>query len=249
MIMEGRVSRVKYLILALIFMTVSIQLYAESGAPQGFNYQAVVRNSSGSIVASSPVGLKFNIHTGSPTGSVVYTQADTVITTPDGIFTIVIGGGNITGGFDSIRWANNTFYLQVMVDIDGGNNYLDMGTSQMVSVPYALYARTAGALALTPTVLNPITGNDSIIVGTNSLIVVNSAVVPSLAQVTLSPGVYAGQMLSLVGSSSTNNGVTIVNGGLINIGTSGPNTLMGGGVLTMVWSGAKWLKVAYSPNQ
>ena len=247
--MKGKLLHTKHLILAALFAACSFLLRAESGGPQGFNYQAVVRNGSGSIIASSPVGLKFNIHAGSTTGNIVYTQADTVITSPDGIFTIVIGGGNITGGFDSIQWANNNFYLQVMMDISGGTNYLDMGTSQMVSVPYALYARTAGALALTPTTLTAITGNDSIIVGSNSLIVVNSAVTPSAAQVALSPGLSPGQMLTLVGSSGTNNGVTFVNGGLINIGTSGPNTLMGGGVLTMVWSGAKWLKVAYSPNQ
>ncbi|MFN8323261.1 MAG: hypothetical protein U0T74_11440 [Chitinophagales bacterium] len=223
---------------------------AMAGAPQGINYQAVVRNSSGNIVPNQAVNVRLTIHSDSINGPMVYRESDSVITTPQGIFTVVIGGGGIvSGSFSNIKWGQKTHYLQVEADITGGFNFTDMGTSQLVSVPYAMYAETAGSVALAENTFHPVTGNDSIVVGTTSNVVVPSTVTPSSAVMKLSPGNFLGQILYLQGLASASNGVRFENSANINIGNSGsPVDLTNGAVLVLMWNGTQWLRVSYSQN-
>ena len=125
-------------LLPLIF----ISLLTFGQAPQGINYQAVVRNSTGAVLANTTVGIKFQIHDGTPTGTVVFQETHSTQTNQFGLATLVIGSaGNLT----SVNWGNGlSKYLQVEMDPAGGTNYTDMGTTQLVSVPYALYALTSG---------------------------------------------------------------------------------------------------------
>lgn len=132
--------------------------YGYGQAPQGFNYQAVVRNAAGNPISNQNVGIRFTIHDGGPMGTVVYSENDTVPANQFGLITVVMGGGNaLQGSIGAINWAAGNKFLQVEIDPSGGNAYNDMGTVQLLSVPYALYAESAGGAATGPT--GP-TGND-----------------------------------------------------------------------------------------
>lgn len=112
-------------------------------SPQGINYQAVVRNSDGEIVPNQSVGIRISILTSLP--STVYAETHNVVTNEFGLVTLVVGNGNVTqGSFSTIDWANGPYYLQLEIDVNGGTNYLMLGSQQLMSVPYALYAESSG---------------------------------------------------------------------------------------------------------
>lgn len=239
--------------LRYFFCTALYLLFAHfsiAAVSQGINYQAVVRNSSGAVMPNQHVNLRFSIRVDNLNGNIAYSETDTAVATEIGIFTVVIGGGNIvSGSFDSIHWGLSSLYLQVEMDITGGTNFVNMGTSQLVNVPTAFFAKRAGAIDFTPTNYPTVTGNDTLVVGSSGYIVVTSVLVPSAAVITLTPGVYTGQVLCIAGASSGSNGVRFQDGGLLQLGTGGPNDLQAGSVLTLMWNGSKWLKMAFSSNQ
>ena len=137
------------IIFALTFFT---SLYVSAQAPHGINYQAVVRNSGGNVIASTAVGMKVTIHQGSPTGTVVYSESFTPTTSAIGLVNLVIGQGNVlSGSFSSITWSSGTFYCELGLDPAGGTSYTSMGTQQFMSVPYSLYAETSGSSGTTYT--------------------------------------------------------------------------------------------------
>jgi hypothetical protein len=114
-------------------------------APQGMNYQATARNSQGNVLPNQAVGLRFSIRNTTLNGAIVYSETQTALTDPFGTFAVVIGNGTVQqGSFASIPWSVGAKYLQVELDVTGGTNYIDMGTAQLMSVPYALYAETSG---------------------------------------------------------------------------------------------------------
>jgi hypothetical protein len=118
--------------------------------PQGFNYQAVARNSSGVLIANQVVGIKIYIHETSSSGTVVYSETFSPTTNQFGLFTIAIGQGTpVTGTFSSISWNTGNYWMQVEMDPTGGTSYTSMGTSQLLSVPFAMYANNAGTSGTT----------------------------------------------------------------------------------------------------
>lgn len=131
----------KNLLLFILLFTFAVKGYSQS--PQGINYQAVIRNSSGSPISSQNVGIKFSIRNGSST--VVYSETHAVTTNAFGLVNLVIGQGTIVSGtFNSIDWGNGTYTTELAVDNNGGTNYVTMGSQQLMSVPYALYALKSG---------------------------------------------------------------------------------------------------------
>ncbi len=127
-------------------------LSAAAQAPQKINYQAVARNATGNILANQAIGLRFTIRSGGSGGAIVYRETNSATTNGFGIFTVVIGGGNVQQGiFNSIAWGNGDKYLEVEIDAAGGTNFTSMGNTQLVSVPYALYAETSGSSLPGPT--------------------------------------------------------------------------------------------------
>jgi microcystin-dependent protein len=126
-----------FTILAALLLTASVF----SQAPQKMSYQAVIRNSSNALVTSTAVGMKISIFQGSTTGTPVYVETQIPSTNANGLVTIEIGGGT---GFNTIDWANGPFYIKTETDPTGGTNYTITGTSQLLSVPYALYAASGG---------------------------------------------------------------------------------------------------------
>ena len=104
------------------------------------SYQAVIRNSSNQLVTSQIVGMKISILQGSATGTPVYTETQTPTTNANGLVSIEIGGET---GFDAINWASGSYFMKTETDPDGGTNYTIAGTSQLLSVPFALHSKTA----------------------------------------------------------------------------------------------------------
>ena len=149
-----------YAILCLAIVSLT-QLPAQ--APQGFNYQATVRNSSGDLIINTNVYFKFNVIQGSQTSLPVFTEIHYVPTDDLGQVTLVIGQGTATtGAFSSIDWSLGSYYLGIELSINGANNYVAMGTTQLLSVPYALYAENSGnSTSTTPNLETVLAENNS----------------------------------------------------------------------------------------
>jgi len=115
-------------------------------APQQMSYQAVIRNSADAVVASQNVGMQISILQGSASGTVVYAETQIPTTNANGLVTLAIGTGNVSAGiFTAINWAAGPYFIKTETDPSGGTNYTITGTSQLMSVPYALYAASSGA--------------------------------------------------------------------------------------------------------
>jgi hypothetical protein len=129
-------------LLTLLVLIATMATFAQS--PQGFNYQATVRNSAGALITNQIVGFKFSIKQTSASGTTVYSETQYV--TPDnlGQVSLVVGTGTpSTGTFATINWASGTYYLAI--ELNTGTGFVAMGTTQLLSVPYALYANSAGS--------------------------------------------------------------------------------------------------------
>ncbi|MHC1731795.1 MAG: hypothetical protein AB9888_07200 [Bacteroidales bacterium] len=134
----------KFLTVA-VTTALAIAVYAQS--PNKMSYQCVVRNSAGALVANHAVSMKISILKGSATtGTVVFSETYIPVpqTNANGLVTVEIGSGTASvGTFSGIDWADGPYFLKTETDPDGGTSYTITGTSQLMSVPYALYAKTA----------------------------------------------------------------------------------------------------------
>jgi hypothetical protein len=125
---------------ACIMVVASIQT-VRAQAPQKMSYQAVVRTSANELVTSKPVGMRISILQGTATGSAVYVETQTPTTNANGLVTLEIGGGTqVSGTMTGINWATGTYFIKTETDPAGGSNYTISGASQLLSVPYALFA-------------------------------------------------------------------------------------------------------------
>jgi hypothetical protein len=114
-------------------------LFAQT--PQKMSYQSVIRKADGSLVSNTSVKIKVSILQGSATGTASYVETQTATTNLNGLVTLEIGGGTpVTGTFSDINWGSGTYFIKTETDITGGTNYTISGASQLLSVPYALYA-------------------------------------------------------------------------------------------------------------
>lgn len=120
----------------------TVTLWAQS--PEKISYQAVIRNASNQLVTNQTVGIRISILQGSASGTVVYAETQSTSTNINGLVNIEIGTGVVqSGNFTNIDWRNGSYFIKTQVDPAGGTNYTITGTSQLVSVPYALHAKTA----------------------------------------------------------------------------------------------------------
>lgn len=143
----------------------AVAMYAQ--APEKMSYQAVIRDAGSNLITNQTIGMRISILQGSASGTVVYTETKTPTTNANGLVSIEIGGGT---GFSSIDWANDIYFIKTETDPNGGTNYTITGTSQLLSVPYALHAKTAENISGGITETDPdfnasiaagITGNDT----------------------------------------------------------------------------------------
>lgn len=192
------IAKIKILLLLLVVSSTTI--FAQ--APKKMSYQAVIRNTTGTLVANTNVGLKISILKGSVFGTAVYEETHAAATNDNGLVSIEIGTGNmISGDFGLISWGNDAYFIKTETDPTGGSNYTISGTNQLLSVPYALYAEKtknpgkttvyiqgyitdAQAAAILSEQLGPNTENVYII-NTNLLTTVNLDTATSLVKLTV----------------------------------------------------------------
>ena len=148
-----------------------ITIITNAQAPQGFNYQATVRNSAGALIVNQNVYFKFNVMLNSQTSVPVFSETHMAPTDDLGQVNLVIGQGTATtGSFSTINWANGNYYLGI--ELNTGAGYVAMGTTQLLSVPYALYANSSGnTQAATPNLADVLAVNN----GANNLQIKNLA--------------------------------------------------------------------------
>ena len=118
-------------------------------APQGFDFQGVARDAGGQVLSSQAIALRISLHAEAPGGPVAYQETHTLTTSPFGLFTIAVGAGTPTQGtFQAIAWGASSHFIQVEMDASGGSSFSDMGTTQLLSVPYALHARAVDCFSV-----------------------------------------------------------------------------------------------------
>jgi hypothetical protein len=131
-------------ILISCFLAGAFTLSAQS--PEKFNYQAVVRDASGNVLANQSVSFRMSILQSSVDGAAVYVETHTTTSNAHGQVSLSIGSGTpVSGTFAGISWAGSSHFLKTEMDAAGGTSYVLMGTTQLLSVPYALYAKEAGS--------------------------------------------------------------------------------------------------------
>ncbi len=130
----------KRLFTVLSAVLVTATMWAQN-PPQKMSYQAVIRDAGNALITSHAIGMRISILQGSVSGTVVYTETQATSTNANGLVSIEIGGG---AGFDAIDWTNGPYFIKTETDPTGGTNYTAIvGTSQLLSVPYALYSKVS----------------------------------------------------------------------------------------------------------
>jgi hypothetical protein len=141
------VSKFRYIVLFLFAVAVE-DGYCQS-VPQGFSYQTTVRDMTGNLVTNQNVNFLFSFYSGSSSGTLQWQETRLLLSDSEGLIKTILGQGISTGAgatstFNQINWAGNSIYLNVSIDVAGGSSFIDVGTAQLFSVPYAFYSMTAG---------------------------------------------------------------------------------------------------------
>ena len=132
----------KYLFTYFLFLLFSLSIFAQT--PEKMSYQAIIRASDNTLLTNANVSLKILIRQGSTTGSVVFEETHNEMTNGNGLVSLQIGTGNsVQGNFATIPWEQSTYFVETQVDVTGSSNYSLTGISQLLSVPYALHAKSA----------------------------------------------------------------------------------------------------------
>ena len=127
----------------LVFVFFSYLSFSQS--PQKFTYQSIIKNSSGYLLKNQDVGLRISVLSNSSNGIEVYSEEHFPTSNSNGLVTLIIGEGLTNDDFSEIQWGDGEYFLKVEVDPEGGNSYIMNQTSQLLSVPYALYAGNSGS--------------------------------------------------------------------------------------------------------
>ncbi|MFM2285665.1 MAG: hypothetical protein RLZZ543_1162, partial [Bacteroidota bacterium] len=238
-----------------LFASILFALCIQAQSPQKFSYQTVIRNSSNQLLVGQTVGIKISILQGSANGSEVYVETHTPQTNANGLASLEIGGGTLlSGNFANINWANGPFFVKSETDPNGGNNYTITNTSQLLSVPYALYSNTANTATIASNGVPAGGTNGQVLTNCNGVVTWTTAgqcpeTIVSLNCSTatnsgsLTQGVAAVSVSSNVpytgGGGGTHNGQTVTSSGVIGLTatlTAG-NFAIGAGALTYNISG------------
>ncbi len=129
------------IIIIFVLLFFSFRMFAE--VPEKVSFQAIIRDGQNNLVTLRQIGMKISILQDSPNGNIVYTETQTPTTNINGLVSFEIGTGvQVLGNFESIDWANGPYFIKTETDPVGGKNYTISGTSQLISVPYAIHAKT-----------------------------------------------------------------------------------------------------------
>lgn len=141
----------------VLLQVLLVCLMVVAQAPDKMSYQAVIRTANGALVTNQTIGMRISLVQGSVSGTVVYVETQAPMTNENGLVTLEIGAGTTTDQFSTIDWSKGPYFVKVETDPTGGTNYSIVGTSQLLSVPYAFAAKTAESISATaqPTVSLP----------------------------------------------------------------------------------------------
>ena len=135
----------KLLLLLITLLLLSLGSFAQ--APEMFKYQAHIMDNKGSAVNNTTIGLQLSIYQNGLNGNLVYQEVYTITTNKSGLVNLEIGTGNTTSGiFSEINWGLGPYFLEAAIDLKGGTNYVSIGASQLLSVPYALFSTSVSTL-------------------------------------------------------------------------------------------------------
>ena len=129
----------RFLFFKILIFVSSIVL---AQAPHGFTYQGVAINNEGIEISNQDISIRASVLVETVSGNTVYLETHLTTTDAFGLFNIVIGSGQTESDFSTIDWGSSAHFLKVELDVNGGNEYIHIGTQQMMSVPYALYAES-----------------------------------------------------------------------------------------------------------
>lgn len=118
-------------------------IIAFSQAPDKLTYQAVVRDVNQNILSNQNIGVDIKLRQSTSTGTIAYQETHNASTNINGLLTLVIGGGTSTDDFSTIDWSQGPYFIETSYDVSGGTDYTLSSTLQLLSVPYALHAKTA----------------------------------------------------------------------------------------------------------
>lgn len=190
----------KIILTTLTCLLFAFNMFAQ--APQKMTYQAVIRDAGNTLLSNANVGIQISILTGSQTGTAVYIERHTITTNANGLATLSIGDGTpVAGTFVGIDWSTGSYFVKTETDPTGGTTYSISGTSQLLSVPYALYAESSGGGSSVPTNVSAFTNDAGYITSPNDADANPTNEIQSLTLV--------GQTLSISGGNS----VTLPAGG------------------------------------
>jgi hypothetical protein len=217
-------KKITFFLTAILFCSLLL-----AQAPQGISHQAVIRNSLNEIVTNSTVGIRVSILQGSPTGTEVYRETHTPQSNANGLITDIIGQGVAgTGIFDSIGWSNGPYFLKTEADPTGGTNYTITGTTQIMSVPYALYSNNGFVPAYSGSDPRPVLyDNGTIGIGTST----NWAKLNVNGRIVIQPGE------ATWGSQINIDGSPVENGKVFQLASTGGDAAEGQGKLIIGCSG------------
>ena len=145
-----------------LFIILSVNTYSQS--PSNFTYQSVVRDGSGKLLSNKEISFRISVLKNSESGQVVFEEEHSVTTNINGLATLIVGKGSGNDDLGDIDWGDGSYFLKVEIDPEGGFNFIAEDTTQLLSVPYALYSSSSGS-SLT------ITGQDYLSINNNELTV------------------------------------------------------------------------------
>ena len=219
---------------------------AMAQAPQSIPYQAAARNSGGAILASTAITVRFTVRDSSMAGTIRYRETQNVTTTAQGMFSVNVGSGTpVSGTFAGINWGGGAKFLQVEIDPAGGSSYVDMGTQQLLSVPYSMYSNNGVPAGVAGDMLYhngttwlrlPIGTTGQVLkVGASGMPVWGGCDMPVVASITGGSSVAMGSSITL---ANTTAGGTWSSGntGVASVGTGGVVTGVGAGTATISYT-------------
>ena len=148
----------------IFFLFILISFNAYSQSPSNFTYQSVVRDGSGKLLSNKEISFRISVLKNSESGQVVFEEEHSVTTNINGLATLIVGKGSGNDDLGDIDWGDGSYFLKVEIDPEGGFNFIAEDTTQLLSVPYALYSSSSGS-SLT------ITGQDYLSINNNELTV------------------------------------------------------------------------------